>query len=195
MVAAKRMAKEERRRQLLETALAIVREEGTDALTLARLAERAGVTKPIAYEHFGTREGLLIALFKAHDDRTTEAVHAALGRGPETLEDVVAIIASAYTDCVMGIGPEFGAILDALSAAEETAGFRDAWRAFLADEFRAAFAPFAKLPAKQSRALLLGLLGACEVVTDAAAAGQVSRKDAIAALTQIMLGVLRPLAA
>ncbi|MHC8285601.1 helix-turn-helix domain-containing protein [Pseudomonas sp. XS1P51] len=33
---------------------------GTDALTLATLAERAGVTKPVAYEHFRTRSGLLI---------------------------------------------------------------------------------------------------------------------------------------
>jgi AcrR family transcriptional regulator len=43
------MSKEERRRQLLDTASDIVRSEGTEALTLGHLAERAGVTKPIAY--------------------------------------------------------------------------------------------------------------------------------------------------
>ena len=63
------MSKDQRRAQLLETAAVIVRAEGTDALTLARLAEQAGVTKPIAYEHFGTRAGLLIALYRYFDER------------------------------------------------------------------------------------------------------------------------------
>src|SRR5687767_16006033 len=56
---AKKLSKAERRKQLLETAHVIVRDEGTDALTLGYLAERAGVTKPIAYGHFETRAGLL----------------------------------------------------------------------------------------------------------------------------------------
>ena len=60
------MPKEQRRIQLLETASAIVRAGGTDALTLAHLAEQAGVTKPIAYEHFGTRAGLPIPPYPAY---------------------------------------------------------------------------------------------------------------------------------
>src|SRR5689334_13006179 len=58
----KRLSKTERRAQLLAVARDIVRESGSDALTLASLAERAGVTRPIAYEHFETRAGLLVAL-------------------------------------------------------------------------------------------------------------------------------------
>ncbi|MBC8136296.1 MAG: helix-turn-helix transcriptional regulator, partial [Fibrella sp.] len=56
------MSKAQRREQLLQVAYEIIRSEGTDELTLARVAEQAGVTKPIAYEHFGSRSGLLIAL-------------------------------------------------------------------------------------------------------------------------------------
>lgn len=44
----------------------LAREEGTDALTLPR-AEVAGVTKPLVYTHFGTRNGLLTALYKDFD--------------------------------------------------------------------------------------------------------------------------------
>ena len=65
----RKLAKPERRAQLIETAKAILRECGADALTLGHLAERAGVSKPIAYEHFGTREGLLIALSQEIEDR------------------------------------------------------------------------------------------------------------------------------
>ncbi len=52
---------DERQRQLLEVAWRLVREEGTEALTLGRLAEQAEVTKPVVYDHFGTRARLLAA--------------------------------------------------------------------------------------------------------------------------------------
>ena len=60
----RRMSREERQRQLLDVAWRLVREEGTEALTLGRLAEQAGVTKPVVYDHFSTRPGLLAALYQ-----------------------------------------------------------------------------------------------------------------------------------
>ena len=192
MAVLKRMPKEERRRQLLEMALAIVREEGTEALTLARVAERAGVTKPIAYEHFGTRTGLLIALFRDHDDRTTAAVRAALAAGGKTLADVATILSTAYVDCALAIGPEFGAVLAALSATEEMGDFRQSWRDFLLEEFRSACAPFVTLRPREVKAILIGVLGAAEALAEAAGRRRVTRAEAIAALTQLLIGGLKP---
>jgi AcrR family transcriptional regulator len=186
------MAKDERRRQLLDTALAIVREEGTDGLTLARLAERAGVTKPIAYEHFGTRAGLLIALFRDYDDRTTLAVRAALASGGKTLGDVASILAAAYMDACLSMGPEVGAIFDALSASEETEDFRRSFRAFLIGEFRRAFAPVVKFSGRAGKATLIGILGAAETLAEEASAGRLSRNEAVASLTRIILGAIGP---
>ena len=57
----RRLSREERYRQLVETAWQLIGEEGTEALTLGRLAERSGVTKPVVYDHFETRLGLLAA--------------------------------------------------------------------------------------------------------------------------------------
>jgi len=34
--------------------------EGSEALTLARVGDAAGVSKPVVYDHFTTRHGLLI---------------------------------------------------------------------------------------------------------------------------------------
>ena len=184
------MARDERRRQLLDTALGIVREEGTEALTLARLAERAGVTKPIAYEHFGTRAGLLIALFRDYDDRTTVAVRTALASGGKTVEDAASILSAAYIDCCLSMGPEVSAIVDALSASEETGDFRRSFREFLVGEFRKAFAPFVKLSGRTGKALLVGILGAAETLAEEAGAGRLSRGEAVAALTRIMVGAL-----
>jgi AcrR family transcriptional regulator len=187
----KRMAKEQRRSQLLQTALVIVRDEGTEALTLARLAERAGVSKPIAYEHFGTRAGLLIALFRDYDDRTTEAVRAALNTGGKTLEEVASILSTAYMDTCLSMGPEVSAVYDALSASPETESFRQSWREFLVAEFYTAFAPFMTLSHQESKPILIGLLGAAEMLAEAAVAGRLSSTEAVTALSQIMVGVLK----
>ncbi|WP_257461877.1 TetR/AcrR family transcriptional regulator [Archangium lipolyticum] len=188
---AKRMAKEARRRQLLETALEIVRSEGTEALTLSYLAERAGVTKPIAYEHFGSRSGLLIALYRDYDERQAQAMRAALEANGRTLEDVVGIVSAAYVDCLLTAGPEFGAIAAALSATEEMEDFLQSLRDSYIAELRKAFAPFTKLPRGEGQALLTGLLGASDSLSQAAASGRLSRAQAVSALSHIMLGALR----
>lgn len=185
-----RMRREGRRRQLLETAAVIVRAEGTDALTLARLAEQAGVTKPVAYEHFGTRAGLLIALYRHFDDRQAQAVSAALANDAKSLRDAVAILSAAYVDCVLEAGPEFGAIAAALSATEEMDDFRQALRDGYVDQYRAALSRFVSLPGATARPLILGLIGAADVLAQDAAAGRMSRADAITALSRIMLGAM-----
>jgi AcrR family transcriptional regulator len=187
----KRMPKEQRRRQLMQVALEIVRDEGTDALTLARLAERAGVTKPIAYEHFGTRAGLLIALFRDYDDKTTDAVRSALATEGRTLEDAAAILSKAYIDACLSMGPEVNAIFDALSASEETQEFKRSWHEFLIGEFRSAFAPHVKLGRRQGTALLVGLLGAAQGLAEAAGAGRMTRAEAVEALERIVVATLR----
>lgn len=188
-----RLPKEERRRQLLDTALAIVREEGTEALTLAKLAERAGVTKPIAYAHFGTRAGLLVALFKDHDARTTEAVRSALATRARSAGDVADILSAAYIDACLSMGPEIAAVFDALAASEETEDFRQAFRDFLISEFRRAFQPFMDVSGRRFRALLTGVLGAAESLAEAAGRGRLSRAEAVEALSRIMAGAVRRL--
>src|SRR3712207_936567 len=74
----RRLSREERHRQLLDMAWRLVREEGTDALTLPRLSDEADVTKPVVYDHFGTRDGLLIALYRDFDTRQTAIFDAVL---------------------------------------------------------------------------------------------------------------------
>lgn len=70
----KRMDKEARREQLLSIAVSIIESRGADALTLASVAEEAGVTKPIAYNHFETKENLLKQIYQDIDNRLIESI-------------------------------------------------------------------------------------------------------------------------
>lgn len=186
MVATKRMSNEQRRSQLLETAYEIVRTEGTDALTLARVAERAGVTKPIAYEHFGTRSGLLIAMYRDYDEQQTRAMRSALEAGGKTIEDVAAILSAAYVDCAVS-GP-YTAITAALSATDEMDELLQSCRSSFIKDCRHAFAPFVSLPKKKVQALFVGVLGAADALSESAASRRMSRNDAVRTLSQLMLG-------
>ena len=48
----------QRRRQLLDVARALFAEKGFDGASVEEIAHRAGVSKPVVYEHFGGKEGV-----------------------------------------------------------------------------------------------------------------------------------------
>ncbi|HVX46680.1 MAG TPA: TetR/AcrR family transcriptional regulator [Mycobacteriales bacterium] len=52
------MTGEERRRQLLDVGRTLFAERGFEATSIEEVAARAGVSKPVVYEHFGGKEGL-----------------------------------------------------------------------------------------------------------------------------------------
>ncbi len=53
-----RMTGQERREQLVGVARALFAEKGYEAASIEEIAERAGVSKPVVYQHFGGKEGL-----------------------------------------------------------------------------------------------------------------------------------------
>ncbi|CAN5825910.1 TetR/AcrR family transcriptional regulator [soil metagenome] len=53
-----RMTGSERRHQLIDIARALFAERGYDATSIEEIAQRANVSKPVVYEHFGGKEGL-----------------------------------------------------------------------------------------------------------------------------------------
>ena len=52
------MSGKERREQLLDVGRSLFAERGFDATSVEEIAQRAGVSKPVVYEHFGGKEGL-----------------------------------------------------------------------------------------------------------------------------------------
>jgi AcrR family transcriptional regulator len=81
----RRVSRAERERQILDAATEVFTERGYQAASMDAVAERVGVTKPVLYDHFGSKEGLLLAcIARARQElftKTTEAV--ALATGPE----------------------------------------------------------------------------------------------------------------
>ena len=55
------MPRADRERQLLDVAEELFAERGFAATSMDELAQRAGVTKPVVYDHFGSKDGVLAA--------------------------------------------------------------------------------------------------------------------------------------
>ncbi|WP_433203431.1 TetR/AcrR family transcriptional regulator [Nocardia sp. CA-107356] len=71
---AKRLQPADRREQLLDAALRIVAEEGFTSVSIAAVAERGGVTRPVVYDSFGSRDELLEELIERETARMAAAV-------------------------------------------------------------------------------------------------------------------------
>jgi AcrR family transcriptional regulator len=183
-----RLSKAERRQQLLDTARAIVREEGADRLTLGHLATRAGVSKPIVYEHFGTRPGLLIALYKAIDAGQAEALRAALLAAPRALDETAAMLADAYMHCYADTSGEWHAVGAALSGSEEMGAVHQELLAIYVSLFVTALEPYSPMPARLLHLRCVGLVGAGEALSAAMVRGEATEKQAAEALAALMRG-------
>ncbi|RSN20235.1 TetR family transcriptional regulator [Streptomyces sp. WAC 05977] len=57
----KRMPRAERMRQMIQIAEEVFAERGYSAASMDDIAERVGVSKPMLYEYFNSKEGLLLA--------------------------------------------------------------------------------------------------------------------------------------
>ena len=63
------MPPEERREQLLDATLALIAGKGYESVSMEGIARRAGVTKPVVYDLFGSLAGLLEALREREEAR------------------------------------------------------------------------------------------------------------------------------
>jgi len=75
-----RLPRSARRKQLLAAAQEVFVANGYHAAAMDDIAERAGVSKPVLYQHFPGKLELYLALLDTQAERLSGAVHGALAR-------------------------------------------------------------------------------------------------------------------
>ena len=187
----RRLSKNERRRQLLDTALRIVREEGADRLTLGHLAVRASVSKPVAYDHFGTRSGLLIELYRWIDTERVNVFRDAMATGARSLEETAQVLAAAYIHCAADKTDEFHAVGAALAGSEEKAAVFQELLDNSVQMFVSVLKPHNALPSAELERRCIGLVGAGEALSAALVRGQCREGEAAAAFASLIDGAVQ----
>ena len=82
------MAPDQRREQLLDTALRVALDRGFHAVTIDGVARTAGVTRPVVYGLFEDRAALLAALVERSEQRALAQLAPALPAVPDPSDDV-----------------------------------------------------------------------------------------------------------
>jgi AcrR family transcriptional regulator len=105
------MPRQARRRQLLEAALEVFTGRGYHAAAMDEIAERAGVSKPVLYQHFPGKLELYLALLDESIETLIQTVGTAL-RSTSDNRDRVNATFSAYFDYVASQGEMFKLVFE-----------------------------------------------------------------------------------
>ena len=182
-----RLSKEGRREQLLDAAADIVVERGVGTLTMEGLAERAGVSKALPYQHFDNSSAVLVALYGREIGLLGRRVYEAVDGIADAEERVVAAI-HAYLDVVAERGRVLGAFTGSGSsvAAEADQGARTGV------EFVTALLvkPFG-FSGRRARMLASMFLGTLAGATDSWAHADGGRERVEQTVTAVIIGGLR----
>lgn len=92
-----RLPRSARRAQLLDAALVVFVDNGYHAAAMDDIADRAGVSKPVLYQHFPGKLDLYLALLDASCDTVVEAVRDALASTDVNKERVTAAVDVFFT--------------------------------------------------------------------------------------------------
>ena len=91
------MPRSARRAQLLESALDVFVAQGYHAAAMDDIADRAGVSKPVLYQHFPGKLDLYLALLDNACDQVIDGVRKALASTEHNKERVAATTEAFYT--------------------------------------------------------------------------------------------------
>ncbi len=101
-----RLPRDERRAQLLSAALEVFTQSGYHAAAMDEIAIRAGVSKPVLYQHFPSKLDLYLAVLDTHIDSLVFAIQKAISSTNENSSRVLQTI-QAYYDFIDSEGEAF----------------------------------------------------------------------------------------
>ncbi len=158
-----RMPRNARRAQLLESALEVFVAQGYHAAAMDDIAERAGVSKPVLYQHFPGKLDLYLALLDHSCDTIIDATRRALEATDNNKERVAATMQVFY-DYVANAQGAFRLVFESDLTNEPAVRQRvDRVTGETADLIAAVIHDDTGLPDAQSRLLAVSLVGMAQV--------------------------------
>ena len=106
-----RLPRSARRKQLLAAAQQVFVAHGYHAAAMDDIAERAGVSKPVLYQHFPGKLELYLALLDTHCDAMVDRIRAAMAATTDNKERVRGAV-KAYFDFVDHEGEAFRLVFE-----------------------------------------------------------------------------------
>ena len=158
-----RLPRDQRRVQLLDAASEVFTSKGYHAAAMDDIADAAGVSKPVLYQHFPSKLDLYLALLDQSCDRLVDVVGEALASTDNNADRVIATVAAFY-EFISSTGGEFrfvfesdltgdGAVQRRLSRVNDE----------ISDAIAEVIAGDTSLPPQQAKLLAVSLVGIAQV--------------------------------
>jgi AcrR family transcriptional regulator len=158
-----RLPRSARRAQLMGAARDVFVAQGYHAAAMDDIAERAGVSKPVLYQHFPGKLDLYLALIDRHADELVSTVRAALASTTDNRERVARAIA-AYFEFVDRDGEAFRLVFENDLRSEPVVADRvEAALRSCVEAITEVVVSDTELPLEDARLLAVGLTGLAEV--------------------------------
>ncbi|HEX5562943.1 MAG TPA: TetR/AcrR family transcriptional regulator [Nocardioidaceae bacterium] len=174
------MPRTARRAQLLEAALEVFVAQGYHSAAMDDIADRAGVSKPVLYQHFPGKLELYLALLDRSCDTIIEACKDALASTDDNKLRVTATVQVFY-DYVAGARGAFRLVFESDLTNEDAVRARvDRVTHSCAEAIAEVIHEDTGLPGEQSRLLAVSLVGMAQVSARfwLDTAGEISQDDA-----------------
>ena len=187
-----RVPHDERRRQLLDVAGRLLTERGAELVQITEVAERAGVSRPLVYRLFPTRQALVRALLEDFAAHLSARFQAAVVRAmPGTVEGIAAafVVASCETIEAKGAGP--WRLLDGSGAEPELARLGRATLRELLEPWEARLQELTGRSRKRNANVMWILTAAGRAALDGWIDGSLSRREAIDDGTRTVVTLLQ----
>ena len=170
----------------------IARRDGADALTLGRLAQDAGVSRPVAYEHFHTRSGLLVALYREIADRQYEQAQMLLEQSVDDLPSLATHVGRAFMRCYATTGPEAFAIAASLKGDATMEAAQKALIERYVNAYATAFEGLTDLSEPELHIRFAAIVAAGEELSRSMLAGTIDETTAAETLASLITAWLPP---
>ncbi|GGU66315.1 TetR/AcrR family transcriptional regulator [Lentzea flava] len=182
-----RLPRTARRAQLLAAAQDVFVANGYHAAAMDEIAERAGVSKPVLYQHFPGKLELYMALLESHVDELVGRVRTAIGSTTDNKLRVRAAVAAFY-DFVDGEGQAFRMVFES-DLRSEPAVQEAVERATTdsVDAITETITADAGLDPERARLLAVGLVGLSQVTARSWLADnrRVPKEEAVALISNL----------
>lgn len=158
-----RLSRGARRAQLLLAARDVFAAQGYHAAAMDDIAEKAGVSKPVLYQHFPGKLELYRALLTTYTDELVVRVEQALSTTTDNQKRVEAAV-GAYFDFIAGEGQAYRLVFESdMRAQPEAAAVVDGALNRCIDAIAEVVTVDSGLDAARARLLAVGLVGLSQI--------------------------------
>ena len=156
------MTAEARRAQLLEVAREVFASDGYHGAGMEQIAVRAGVTKPVLYQHFESKKELYLGLLEVDMSRLLEDIGRAI-QGARSNRERIERATGAYFGFIDSNEGSFRLLFrETMGAEDEFRGAIERFRDELARRITAVIQAETGLPGGEAELLARGVMGIAE---------------------------------